>query len=486
LRLGKIELYQLETMHINEAENNNTDKIPEGCLIDKEEVIENFDNPKVKSDSSGRSSADTSFRSSGAYIVATAFLSLFAMVGIAFYGLPFFFDFMTHDFGWSRTTVTSGNALAKLLVAPLFGFIAGWMIDRYGPRRLMLTGSLLMGVALMGLGHTGGSLSLFYLFYIFNALGYVCAGPLPCQVLISRRFDKNRGKAMGIAYLGIGAGGSLAPLLATKLETLFGWNMSLTCLGILIIIISTPMVFFIKEAGKNQTAINKHLIRDWIKRVRERHDRNETTWIRERPVRNETTESSISIRSILTNRNFYLLGLGSMCAIGVVGGVGQHLKLYLRDIEFSQEKAAYIMSLVLMMSLVGRVGMGWLADMFSRKYVMILIYIMVALAIPLLLLPDFHGRIYLFAIVYGMGLGGDYMIIPLMAGDLFGVKALGRTMGIILVADGVAEAVFPMLVGAMYDAAGNYMLAFIVLIGVALTGSVIISFLPKKGIRDKG
>jgi len=396
--------------------------------------------------------ARSSQGSSRAYIVATAFLSLFAIVGIAFYGLPFFFDFMTKDFGWTRATVTSGNALAKLIVAPLFGFIAGWLIDRYGPRRLMLIGSLFMGVALIGLGFTGGSLLLFYIFYFFNALGYVFGGPLPCQVLISRWFDKNRGKAMGIAYLGIGVGGTLVPQLATKLESGFGWNMALACLGLLVILISMPLVFFIKEPKKKEEKIER-----------------------------KAEPASVPIKNILTNPNFYLLGIGSMCAIGVVGGVGQHLKLYLRDINFSQEHAANIMSLVLMMSLIGRVMMGWLADMMSRKYVMILIYLMVASAIPLLLLPDFPGRIYIFAVVYGIGLGGDYMIIPLMAGDLFGVRALGRTMGIILVADGIAESMLPMLVGATHDATGSYLLGFTVLICVALTGALIISFLPKKG-----
>ena len=389
--------------------------------------------------------------SSKTYIIATAFFSLFAIVGIAFYGLPFFFDFMTHDFGWSRTTVTSGNALGKLFVGPLFGFIAGWMIDRYGPRRLMITGSALMGLALIGLGNTGGSLSMFYMFYIFNAIGYVCAGPLPCQVLISRRFDKNRGKAMGIAYLGIGVGGALVPLLAAKLESGFGWNISLTSLGVLIILVSMPLVLFLKEPKVNKVAPEKK------------------------------SEPAIPIKSILTNRNFYLLGLGSMCAIGVVGGIGQHLKLYLRDVDFSQEKAAHIMSLVLMMSLIGRVAMGWLSDLISRKYVMILINLMVASAIPLLLLPDFTGRIYIFAVVYGIGLVGDYIIIPLMAGDLFGVRALGRTMGIILVADGVAESLFPMMVGAMHDATGSYTLGFSILACIALVGAVIISFLPKSG-----
>ena len=123
--------------------------------------------------------------------------------------------------------------------------------------------------------------------------------------------------------------------------------------------------------------------------------------------------------------------------------------------------------------------MGWLADLFHRKYVMILIYMIVALAIPLLLVPDFPGRIYIFAVIFGIGLGGDYMIIPLMAGDLFGVRALGRTMGIILVADGVAESLFPMFLGRMFDINNNYSLGFIILIGVALTGALIVSFLPK-------
>ena len=398
----------------------------------------------------------SSRKSSKTYIVVTAFLSLFAIVGIAFYGLPFFFDFMTHDFNWSRTTVTSGNALGKLLIGPLFGFIAGWLIDRYGPRRLMLLGSVFMGVALIGLGYSGGVLWIFYLCYIFNALGYVCAGPLPCQVLISRWFEKNRGKAMGIAYLGIGVGGAIAPQIAAKLENQFNWNVSLACLGVLVILISVPMVLFIKDGGK----------------------KNEKT-----EVQKQKTEPAVSVKSFLTNRNFYLLGFGSMCAIGVVGAISQHLKLYLRDLQFSQDQAAQIMSLVLLMSLIGRVLMGWLADLINRKYVMILIYLMVASAISLLLLPEFSGKIFVFAVIYGIGLGGDYMIIPLMAGDLFGIRMLGRIMGIILVADGISESLLPMLVGAMYDGTGNYMLSFIVLICVGLTGAIIISFLPKTKVK---
>src|SRR5437762_10113232 len=85
------------------------------------------------------------------HAAATAFLSLFSIVGLALYGLPFFYDFMVRDLGWSRAQVTSGNALSKLVVAPIFGFLAGWIVDRFGPRRLMLMGIVMGGFALAGI-----------------------------------------------------------------------------------------------------------------------------------------------------------------------------------------------------------------------------------------------------------------------------------------------------------------------------------------------
>lgn len=394
--------------------------------------------------------------SSKTYIVITAFMSLFALVGFAYYGVPFFYDFMINDFGFSRAEVTSGNAVGKLVVAPLFGFLAGWMIDRYGPRRLMMLGAVLMGVALIGLSHSS-TLWMFYMFYIFNALGYVFGGPLPCQVLISRWFDRNRGKAMGIAYLGIGLGGAIVPILSTNLESRLGWQNALIIIGVLIIVVAFPLSYFIKDSSTTKSKTEK-----------------------------KTAQAYIPMKSILKNPNFYLLAFGSMCSIGAVGGMGQHLKLYLRDLDFSQANAANIMSIVLLFSLGGRVLMGWLSDVFNRKYVMILIYLIVAFAITLLLLPPFPGKIYFFAAVFGIGLGGDYMIIPLMAGDLFGVKALGRTMGIILVADGIAESVFPVLVGYLYnEEAKSYALGFAILVALALAGVLLVSFLPKTQVKDE-
>ena len=85
----------------------------------------------------------------------------------------------------------------------------------------------------------------------------------------------------------------------------------------------------------------------------------------------------------------------------------------------------------------------------------------------------------LFAVLFGLGLGGEYLIIPLMAAELFGVKVLGRLMGIVITADGVSEAVSPMLVAHLRDTTGSYAAGFAVLIGMALLGAVAVGLLPR-------
>ncbi|HEY0726241.1 MAG TPA: MFS transporter, partial [Pyrinomonadaceae bacterium] len=386
-------------------------------------------------------------------VAATSFFALFAIVGLALYGLPFYYDFMVREFGWSRTQVTSGNALSKLVVGPLFGFLAGWIVDKFGPRRLMLAGIMMGGVALIGLGSMT-ALWMFYLFYLFNALGYVCAGPLPNQVLLTRWFDKTRGRAMGFAYLGIGLGGALVPLLSVWLVQKTGWHNALRILGVLIIVLALPLAYFVKENPDGEVATKK------------------------------TATPTAPIGWALKSKTFYLLAIGSMCSIGAVGGTNQHLKLFLSlDQHYAQVEAARVASLVLAFSLVGRLLMGWLADRYTKKYVMLLIYLLVAASIPLLFFASTPGAIYLFAIIFGIGLGGDYMIIPLMAAELFGVRVMGRLMGVILTADGVAEATVPMLVGRFRDQTASYTVGFSVLIALALFGAVAIAFLPKPETR---
>jgi MFS family permease len=111
---------------------------------------------------------------------------------------------------------------------------------------------------------------------------------------------------------------------------------------------------------------------------------------------------------------------------------------------------------------------------------MILIYALVSVSIPLLYFTSVPGVIYVFAFIFGIGLGGDYMIIPLMAAELYGVKVMGRVMGLVITADGLAEAFAPMLAGWLRDRSGSYANGFAALIVLAVIGTIAISLLPRK------
>ena len=389
-------------------------------------------------------------------VTAAAFTVLFCIVGMALWGLPFYYDFMVQQFGWTRGQVTSGNALSKLVVGPLFGFFAGWMVDRFGPRRLMLAGILMAGAALIGLGSIS-TLGMFYFFYMLNALGYVCGGPLPSQVLLSRWFERSRGKAMGFAYFGIGLGGAAVPWISHTLVQHFGWQAALRALGFLILVIALPAALLAKEPPQAK-----------------------------KPYHAKTSVSPVALAEFTEARNafttvpFFLLTLGSMFSIAAVSGAQQNLKLFLSlDLHFAQGQAARILSLVLAFSIAGRLLMGWLADRFPKKYVMVLIYILVAAAIPLLFAGRAPAAIYIFAAVFGIGLGGDYMIVPLMTAEIFGVQLLGRLLGVILTAGSVAEAVSPWLVGRLRDTTGSYSAGFLVLVALGLLGAASAAMLPR-------
>jgi sugar phosphate permease len=384
--------------------------------------------------------------------VLTAFLSLFAVVGFALYGLPRFYPYFVQELGWTRAQVTSGNAYSKILVALAFGFLAGRLVDRFGPRRLMLGGIVMAGGALIGLSYVT-SLGAFYFFYAFNALGYVFGGPLPNQVLLSRWFDKARGKAMGIAYLGIGVGGALVPLLAYSLTQAYQWRGALRILGLLMIVIALPMAYFVREpsraAGSGPGA---------------------------------SALSTQSLKGILTRPAFYFLMIGSMASIGAVGGTIQNLALYLSlDRKLPQVEIDTTLSIILMGSVIGRLTMGWLADRWPKKHVMFLIYVIVAVSIPMLVYAPTPATLKICAFLFGIGLGGDYMIIPLMAAELYGVAILGRVMGIVLTADSVSESLVPMFVASMRDSTGSYGSGFLVLVVLAAIGAAAVALLPKSG-----
>ena len=183
-------------------------------------------------------------------------------------------------------------------------------------------------------------------------------------------------------------------------------------LGLLIIVIAVPLAVFVRDAAPLAKA--------------------------------QSRVTSADVKRAFKTFSFALLIIGSMCSIAAVSGTQQSLKLFLSlDQHYTQSQAAQVLSLVLGFSIIGRLVMGWLADRFDKKYVMLLIYLLVASAIPLIFLARHPLTTSIAAAIFGIGLGGDYMIIPLMAAEIFGVQILGRLMGVLLGAGGIAKRLRP-------------------------------------------
>jgi len=393
----------------------------------------------------------------GWWMVAAAFTFMMLIVGFALYGLPIFYNLWVAEFGWKRADIQFGNTLSKIIAGPLLGFFIGWLVDRRGPRGIMFAGVVFAAVALLAFSFAG-SLRWLYVCFFLNGLGYLCAGPLPNQVLLSHWFRRLRGRVMGLAYVGIGVGGMVVPWIVFFLNRAFGWRGALCVMSLLFAVVMLTLLLFVRRRPADLG-----LFPDGDAQPAE-------------PA--AAAPPPVRLRRIVRTPAFWLLAAGSIFSIGAIGGVMQNLALYIADIvpkEAIELTKTHILSLTLGASIAGRLTMGWLADRYTKKYVMLLTYLIVGLSIPLLILAHGHtALLYVFAVAFGFGLGGDYMLIPLMAAECFGLGALSRLLGLIIMSDSISEATMPYLVAHVRDATGSYATGFALLTGLALAGAIAI------------
>ncbi len=392
-------------------------------------------------------------------IVTASFTILFVVVGIVYYSFPVFYLPLINEFGWSRAEVTAGFFFSILLIGPLFGISAGFLIDRHGTRRILLTGLLFAGSAFLGFAFMH-SLLAYYLFYFMQTIGYVSAGPIPNQVLISHWFSRMRGRAMGLAYVGIGVGGAVAPVLARFLIREAGWRRAMLALSGIILLVLIPLALALVKNRPSDMGLCP--------------DGDPA------PAAERATPATpaTTLRQAMRTRSFWMILTGSLLSIGAVGGVIQHLQLYLGDRRFTPDRAAQVASFLLVASILGRITMGYLADRFPRKYVMLAACLMVAAGIPLLYFPTVPGTVYIFAFIFGFGMGADYMLIPLMTAECFGLASLGRLMGVILTTDAISQALAPVVVGRIYDLHRSYDSGFALLAAMAASGALAVIWIP--------
>jgi predicted MFS family arabinose efflux permease len=383
----------------------------------------------------------------GAAICSGLILGL--VVGIPYFGMPFFYDYFEQAFGWGRPEALLGlpiGTLVTLVLGPL-------VVKRLPPRGCIVGGALVCGMGLAGFGFMDGSLWAYYGLWTVYMAGWIFAGPLTHQILLTQVFTQNRGTALAVAYFGISLFGAISvALVARPLTAEFGFRGALIGIGLLTMLAS-PVAWF----GLPSVPAAERVV-----------------------VEGGT--------GLLGNRSFWLLIVGSTLAISGVAGVSQHLKLILKEagyVEQARLDAVFGWMLMLMLAVgsCGRFAFAWTADRYPKRHVISVAFLLMAGAMPLLFVVGREGMPYVFAVVFGLGMSADSLMVPLLAADQFGSRGMGRVMAWAMPVNTVGQTWFPYLVSLMWGVYGSYTVPLVFTFGCVLLGRLTLAGLPRKTIR---
>ncbi len=403
----------------------------------------------------------------GWWIVVAAFLNLFFSVGIIYYGFPAFYPSLISSLGFTRAQVIQGFFLGFVIAALLLGVLAGVMIDRWGAQPVIQLGLWLVGVPLILMGFMT-RLWHYYLLCIAEVAGYVLTGPIPNQVLISNWFRVKRGRAMGYAYLGLGLGGVAAPLLINGLIERYGWRRAFEAIGTLILLVLFPVAQWVTRSAPKDLGLSPDGV--------------------PAPATGDSGKASqgldspaADVRRALRSVNFWLILVGCTLTIGAIGAVIQHFILFLRDEGYSAASASRVSSGLLMASLAGRVIVGHVADRYSKKNVMALFYLFLGLSIPLLFVAGRPAAAWGFAMAFGFAMGADYMLIPLVTAECFGLAALGKLLALLIMGYSLGQWFAPWLAGRIFDTTHSYRLAWMIMSAAGVAGAAAVYAVSPEG-----
>jgi len=374
----------------------------------------------------------------GWWVVLTAAVGLFWGPPVTVFSFSVFLKPLMHDFHAGRAVVSLGYTLHNItgaLSAPL----AGWLIDRYGVRRVILPGTAMFGLILLCSRVLSGDIWQLYFFYVALGLSAHGVGPIPYGTVVSHWFDRRRGLALGLTMLGIGSGAMIMPSLAQQLVTRLGWRAAYSILGCAVLLISIPAVAaFLKEKPRDLG-----LLPDGVAPTNA-------------AARDESDAVGLGWHDAWSSRTFWLV----LCAFSLVGASVQgclvHLAAMLTDRGATVQTAALGSSLMGVAVLMGRAGTGYLLDRFFAPRLAALFFGGAAFGIGLLWAGTATPLALVGAFLVGLGLGAEVDIIAYLMSRYFGLRSFGKLYSFGFGAFVLAGALGSLAMGAGFDLTGSY------------------------------
>jgi MFS family permease len=385
----------------------------------------------------------------GWYIVAASVGLNFYLSVVFFQGFQVFFLPILREFGWSRALTSGAFSLRQLesgLLAPGIGFL----VDRFGPRIVILAGVILAGVGMIMLGYVN-SLWTFYAAFLLASLGVSGASHgVSWAVAVANWFDRLRGRALGIAMLGPVVGGPFVVVVAI-LEEMLGWRTAIIMLGGGVLIVGIPLAMVARARPEPYGYLPDGAV----------PEETEKSEAEAGGPALEGASNGFTVAQAVSTRDFWVLTVMFAFMFMGISGLMVHLIPMLEDMNYSSAQAASILGLLFLLSGIGRIGAGLLADVIEFRIVLagLIVCQMVGLVVLSMIGPSQIWLVGIFALTFGIGFGGTIPLRPFLIMQIFGARAFGALQGLVQGGAIGAGVVGPVFYGWVFDTRGSYDLA---------------------------
>lgn len=383
-----------------------------------------------------------------------------------FFSFSIFFVPLLEEFRLSRG-FTAGIFSLSTIVQGLASPVVGALVDRVGPRRVLLTGATLLGAASILASRIQHLWELYLITGVMAALGLAGAGWVPSGALLARWFARHRGGVIGLAFSGMGIGILVVGPVAQFLIVQVGWRQANLLLGSATLSLLVPLLWFgVKNAPPASSEVGP--------RRGAGGSSNGGSPVRSREEPDAAAPLGPTVREALATRPFWALFFAFLFTPLAVMPVFTHQVAFAVDQGFSRMFVASIFGLTGLLSSVGRVGFGMISDRIGRELSATLSFGCTAggtLVLLFLEILPHPGLLYAYAILFGLGFGARGPIVTAMATDFFGGKRFGAIYGILNFGNGIGAAVGPWFSGVVHDATGSYRWAFLTSVAFCVVAS---------------
>jgi MFS family permease len=385
----------------------------------------------------------------GWWVVLACFIINLYVGGIIFFSFTAFFEPIQQEFGWSYTQISLATSLRGLEMG-IFAPIVGFLVDRFGSRKLLLAGSVIIGIGLVVLSFTQ-SLLMFYLCFLFIALGAGGCTSVVTMTAVAVWFRKNVGLAFGIMASGFGAGGLIVPLIVFLIDEA-GWRLTLVILGVGMWLLGVPLSLAVRDRPGDLGLNPEGAVEESSQTVAEQES---------------LRRKKGGFFEMIRTRSFLFLNIAETVRMMSVTAVVIHMMPYLSSLGIPRATSGAVAAALPLVSIAGRFGFGWWGDRFDKRIVMATTFIMMSAGALAFCYVRSIGVLLIFLVLFAPGFGGSMVLRGAILQEYFGTASFGKLIGIVMGAASIGGIIGPTLAGWVFDTTGSYTSVWYALCGIS-------------------